>query len=443
MGGQVIHPDVKREYPCLVRGDGVYVYDTAGHKYLDAASGVGVVALGYGRRELAEALADQAMTIPYVHGMRFANPPARELADKLAGFAPGPFHWSFFTSGGSEAVESALKITRQYFCEQGKTQKSRFIGRWQSFHGNTIGTMSVGGHVSRRGRYLPMLIECSHIPPANCYRCPYDLSYPGCGLRCAWALEQEIHYQGPERIAAFIAEPIVGAAAGATVPPPEYFPIIREICDRNDVLFIADEVITGFGRTGRNFGIEHWGVVPDMITAAKGISSGYAPLGAVLVNDRVMKVFQAGSGKVNHNFTYAGNPLACRVGCDVVDIIEQEGLVQRAAERGQQFFARMEALRRFPFVGDIRGRGLLAGIELVKDAASKEPFPIEFGASRHMDRLTQAEGLIVYPCDGTADGYRGDHLLLMPPLVISEQEIDELVAKLERAFERFEALLQG
>ncbi|MCL4562291.1 MAG: aspartate aminotransferase family protein [Chloroflexi bacterium] len=441
MSGHIIQPDIIHEFLCLERGEGIYVYDKAGRKYMDAAAGVGVMALGYARKELADVLADQAMTIPYVHAMRFANQPSNDLANQIAEFAPEPLNWSFFASGGSEAMESALKIARQYFLQRGKPEKSRFIGRWQSFHGNTIATQSVGGHLGRRAPHQPMLINWPHIPPAYCYRCPFGLSYPNCDIQCAQALEREICWQGPETIAAFVAEPIVGAAGGATVPAPEYFPLVRQICDKYDVLFIADEVITGFGRTGKNFGIEHFGVTPDMIVTAKGISSGYAPLGALIVSDPVMAAFQTGSGKVDHNFTFAGNPLACRVGSEVLRLIEKEKLVEKAAARGKQLFAGLENFYRFPFVGDVRGKGLLAGIELVQNKEKKTPFPLEFHAYQKINELALDEGLIVYPGGGTADGYIGDHFLLMPPLIISEEEVDQLLTLLERVLTRFGALV--
>lgn len=440
MSGHVIQPDVNKNYVCLTKGEGIYVFDDSGKKYLDAASGVGVVGVGYGRRELGKALADQAGLIPFVHGMRFSNQPAKELADRLATFAPPSMNWSFFTSGGSEAVESALKIARQYFLQIGKPEKSRFIGRWQSFHGNTLTTQSVGGHIGRRKPHLPLLKDWPHIPPVYCYRCPYEHKYPECGILCARALEKEILWQGPETIAAFIAEPIVGAAGGAIVPPPGYFPLIRQICDKYDILFIADEVFTGFGRTGKNFGIDHWKIIPDMITCAKGISSGYAPLGCLLVKDQIMSAFQKGTGAVDHNFTYAGNPLACRVGTEVMRIIVEEKLVQKAAERGNQLFSRLASLGHYPSIGDIRGRGLMAGIELVKDKKTKETYPVEFHAYQKINQIALDEGLIIYPSSGTADGIRGDHFLIIPPLIITETEVETLVDLLDRVFERFESL---
>jgi adenosylmethionine-8-amino-7-oxononanoate aminotransferase len=442
MRGHIIQPDLLHDFICLEKGEGIYVYDTAGKKYLDAASGVGVMALGYGRGDLAASLAQQANTLPYVHGMRFSNKPALELANQLAKFAPEPLNWSFFSSGGSEAMESALKITRQYFLQRGLPEKSRFIGRWQSFHGNTLAAQSVGGHIGRRAPHQPMLKEWPHIPPAYCYRCPFGLKYPDCGVQCAQALEREIKWQGPGTIAAFVAEPIVGAAGGATVPPPEYFPMIQEICKKYDVVLIADEVFTGFGRTGKNFAVEHFGVVPDMIVCAKGISGGYAPLGAVIVSDRIMEAFQAGTGTVDHNFTFAGNPLACRVGSEVLRIFEKENIVEQAEKRGKQLFNSLEALSRFSFVGDIRGKGLMAGIELVKDKSTREPFPVEFHAYQQINRLALEEGLILYPGGGTVDGYLGDHVLIIPPLVISEEEVDRMVGLLERVFEWFDALLK-
>lgn len=437
--GSVLMSDVNKAHIVMERGKGVYLYDDRGKKYLDAAAGVGVVSLGYGVQEIADVLQEQAMRLPYVHSLRFANEPMIDLASKIARLAPGSLNKAFFVSGGSEAAESAIKLARQYHLERGRGTKYRVIGRWQSFHGNTLAALSAGGHPGRRARHVPLLLDFPHVPEANCYRCPFEKSYPECQVACARALEDAIVRNGADSIAAFFAEPIVGAAAGATVPVPEYFRIIRDICDRYDVLFIADEVITGFGRTGTVFGIEHWGVEPDIMIVAKGISSGYAPLGGVILKDSIAQAFAEGSGWFEHNFTYAGNPLSCAVGARVIDIMERDHVMETVPAKGEYLFSRMASLADNPFIGEIRGRGLLMGIELVKDKRTKTPFPVERNAHAVFNKHALAHGLVVYPCSGTADGVRGNHLLIMPPLVISYEEIDELVSLFSAALEDFTA----
>jgi len=437
MSSHVVKVNLKSHFLHFERGEGCYTFDDHGKRYLDAAAGVGVVTLGYGIPEFGKALKEQADLIPYIHGMRFSNSTVEQLADKITSWTPDGVDYSFFCSGGSEAMESALKITRQYFLERGLPQKNRFIGRWQSFHGNTLATQSVGGHILRRKPHLPMLINWPHIIQCNCYRCPYQLFPDKCALPCAHDLERVVKVEGAETIAGFIAEPIVGAAGGAPVPPPGYFKVIREICDRHDILFIADEVITGWGRTGTRFGIEHWDVIPDVIVTAKGLSSGYAPLGAAIFHQRIMDVFEHGSGIIDHNFTYAGNPLACRAGLVALDLYEKYDVVENARVRGADLMGRLDRFRSLPFIGDIRGKGLLVGIEFVKDQASKEPFSPGLHVHQWINRIALENGLIVYPCNGTADGLVGDHILLMPPLIISSSEINELIEKLASTFTQF------
>lgn len=439
---RLIKPDLTAHYISFERGEGCFLIDSDGKRYLDAASGVGVMALGYGVAAFGEALKEQADALPFVHSMRFANSTVQRLAERVSEWTPEGLRSSFFCCGGSEAVESALKIVRQYFLECGLPERYRFIGRWQSFHGNTLAAQSIGGHILRRKAQLPLLTMWPHIPAPNCYRCPFALSPESCGTECARELERVIRMEGADSIAGFIAEPIVGAAGGAPVPPREYFPIVREICDRYGVVFIADEVITGWGRTGKRFGVEHWGVVPDVIVTAKGISCGYAPLGAVIVHDRIMEAFLSNSGHVEHNFTFAGNPMSCRAGLVALDLMERHRVVENANLRGAQLRERLQALRSFSFVGDVRGKGLLIGIEFVEDPATKKPFPVDLQVNRWVNRIALEQGLIVYPGAGTADGLTGDHILLMPPLVISEPETELLADKLTAVMRQFERELR-
>jgi adenosylmethionine-8-amino-7-oxononanoate aminotransferase len=340
----------------------------------------------------------------------------------------------YFLSGGSEAVETAVKLARQYQVERGKPEKYKVISRWTSYHGNTLGALAFSGHTGRRRLYLPMMLHTPHIAPAYCYRCPFSLQPQTCSLECAADLEKTLLYEGPDSVSAFLAEPMVGATAGALVPREGYYQKIREVCDRHDVLFISDEVMTGMGRTGKNFGIDHWQVKPDMIVAAKGLSSGYTPMGAVIVKEEIHRVIQEGSGAFVHGHTYSQNPLSAAIGCAVVDYLIKHDLINRSAQVGKYFHRALKSLERHKFVGDVRGEGLFAGIEFVKDKKTKEPFDPKLRLNALIGNRAFEKGLITYPGGGSSDGIRGDHILLAPPLIISKEQIDELVAILDQTF---------
>jgi len=429
--------------PTAVRGEGVFIYDEHGNRYLDGCSGALVANLGHGREDIARAIAAQAARLAYVHGGAFTSEPAETLARMLAELAPADLDRVFLVSGGSEATETALKLARQYWVARGRPEKYLVVFRWLSYHGATLGALAMSGHGARRRPYRPLLAEFPHIPPCYHYRCPFCQAEPDCNLRCAWALEAEVLRVGPEYVAAFIAEPVVGAAAGATTPPPGYFEVIRQICDRYDILFIADEVMTGFGRTGRMFGIEHWGAVPDIIAAGKGISAGYAPLGAVIAREEIYRTVQGAGGFV-HGFTYSGHPPSAAAGVAVLTVLQEEGLVAAAAQRGEYLKAGLLRLQeRHPLVGDVRGKGLMLGLEFVRDRATKEPFPRDLKVSERVVAAAFRRGLCVYPGSGTADGVRGDHLLVGPPLTITPAELDLLVAILDEALADVEAQVPG
>jgi adenosylmethionine-8-amino-7-oxononanoate aminotransferase len=433
--------DPTRAYPTLVRGEGVYVYDDQGRQYLDAAAGIGVVAIGYGRRRVVQAMADQALKLPYVAPNLFGNEPAARLAGQMARLTPGDCTSIQFTSGGSEAVEVALKICRQVNVERGQASKHLVVARWTSYHGATLGALSATGHAGRRKKFAPLLLDWPHIPPVYCYRCPYRLTHPGCGLPCARALEETIQRVGPENVMAFIAEPVVGAAGGAIVPPPEYWPLVRDICTRHDVLLIADEVLTGFGRTGRRFAVDHWNVAPDLITMAKGISGGYAPLGAVAVSQRIRAVFEEQRVPFDHVFTYSADPIAAAAASEVLAIWEEEGLTEQAARVGEVLIRRLAALKEHPIVGDVRGLGLMVALEFVRDRATREPFPAEAQVAKLVGKLALEHGLITYPGTGMVDGVRGDVISLFPSLTFTLQHVDELMSRLDATLTRVEAIL--
>lgn len=424
----VFYRDLTKSYPVVDRGEGIYLYDRSGKRYIDAAGGMYVVNIGHGVAEILDAMAVQARRVCFAHPTQFDSEPQRELSRRLVELAPKGFSRVWLASGGSEANESALKLARQYHIERGKPGKHKVIARWHSYHGNTIGALSMSGTVGRRKLYSPYLLNFPHIVPCYCYRCPWGKAYPACDVQCADDLERAIRLEGPDSVAAFIAEPIVAGPLGGATPPPEYFRMIREICDRHDILMIDDEVICGIGRTGRNFGIDHWGVVPDVIVTGKVVSGGYTPIGAMLVTEKVISAFTSGSGTFVHGYTYAANPLSCAVGAAVLDYIAARGLVARAAETGDYLFDRATALQGLPIVGDLRGKGLLLGIELVADKATRAPFDRQRRVSEQVVERAFQRGLIVAPGAGGIDGVAGDYVCLAPPYVITKREIDEVLS---------------
>jgi adenosylmethionine-8-amino-7-oxononanoate aminotransferase len=435
--GAQIQRDFKRTYPVITHGKGVYLYDREGREYLDAVGGIAVVNVGHGVPEIIAAMTEQAQRVAFVSGGAFANEPAQALAEELATWAPAGMRHVLLLAGGSEATETAMKLARQYHVERGRAGKYRVISRWISYHGNTIGALSMSGRTAWRWEFVPYLQNFPKIHPPYCYRCPYGKTYPGCQVACAEDLERVITLEGPDSIAAFIAEPVIGTSAAGVTPPPEYYPRIQEICDRYDILFIADEVITGIGRTGKNFGIEHWGVVPDMITTAKGLSSGYAPLAAVIVHDRVYDAIARGSGRTTQGFTYSGHPLSAAVGLAVLRYLKAHDLVANAGRIGRNLLERLSALRRFPIVGDVRGLGLFLGVEFVADPATKRPFPPEAGVTRRIVETTLAEGVVVVPgMSGLIDGVAGDHIQISPPYIFTEAHVEQLVRALEAAIQK-------
>ncbi len=416
--------------PRVVRAEGVWIETEDGRRYLDGSAGALVSSIGHGVREVVEAQARQAGMAAYVHGTQFSVASQEELAARLAAFAPADLDRVYPVSGGSEANETAIKFARQVHLERGAPEKHLVIGRDTSYHGNTLGALAVSGHAPRRRPYRLLLKEQPHIPAAYCYRCPFGLAYPSCGVRCAQALEEAIVRTGPQYIAAFIAEPVVGAAGGALVPPPEYFDIIRQVCDRYDVLFVADEVMTGIGRTGRNFAVDHWGVTPDVITTGKGVSGGYAPLAAMIVREPHFQAIAEGSGTFVHGFTYGGHPSSCAAGAAVLEYVQVHGLVAHAAAMGELLMERLQPLRERRIVGDLRGLGLMRGVEFVRDRETKEPFARGLRVAERVGEAAFARELIVYPGSGNADGVNGDQILIGPPLVISATEVQILAARL-------------
>jgi len=433
----VLYGSLQKKYPVIVKGEGVYVYDDQGNRYLDAIGGVCVVNIGHTVQEIIKAITEQARLLAYSYSGEVDNLPRQSLAKKLDQWAPAGMGdtRTFFCSGGAEANESALKIGYQYHCERGHPGKLKVIGRWQSYHGNTIAALSMGGRTTWRSLYGPYLLPFPHIPPPYCYRCPWGLDYPQCAIQCAHELERVIRQEGPENISAFIAEPIIGTSMSAVVPPPEYYPIIREICDHYDVLFIADEVMSGVGRTGKKWAIEHWEVSPDILTTAKGIAGGYAPLAATILSNKIWQAFNVGSQSVLHSYTYGGNPLSCTAGNAVLTYIEEHQLIQRAGQMGDLLLQKLAAeLSDLPWVGDIRGKGLFAGVELVEDKETKQPFPVEQRITSKVEEAAFQNGLMVLGgAGGLIDGVQGDHIELVPPYTIDADQVDFIATTLRKS----------
>jgi adenosylmethionine-8-amino-7-oxononanoate aminotransferase len=421
--------------PVAVGGAGVYLYDQAGKRYLDASGGAAVSCLGHGHRKVVAALKAQVESLAYAHTSFFTTEAAETLADMLVASAPQGMTRVYFVSGGSEAIEAALKMARQYFVERGEAQRRVIISRRQSYHGNTLGALAAGGNEWRKEPYKPLLIDVPLIEPCFAYRFRRDgESDEAYGQRAADALEAEIQRQGPENVAAFIAETVVGATAGAVTASPGYFKRIREICDRHGVLLILDEVMCGMGRTGTLHACEQEGVVPDLMVLAKGLAGGYQPIGAVLVQGRIYDAFAGGSGFFQHGHTYAGHPSACAAALAVQRVLKDDGVLARVAPLGGRLNdALNERFGNHHHVGDIRGRGLFRAIELVADRATKAPFDPGARINARIKAEAFARGLMVYPMGGTIDGKRGDHVLLAPPFIIEPAQIDAVIDLLGEA----------
>jgi len=434
ISSSIVCPDPRKVYPRISHGQGVYLYDESGKRYIDASGAASAVSiLGHGDPGIVEALRRQAEQVALVPTHYFSTKILEDYVAALADFAPGDVTYAWTVSSGSEAVENSIKLARQYFLVSGQPQRYKVIGRWQSYHGATMQALDVGGLTARRTIYSPLMRQHPHIPPAYCYRCPFGRSPDSCALDCVDALEAAIHQEGPDTVAAFIAEPIVGAALGAVPAPRGYFQRVREICDRYGVLLIVDEVMSGFGRTGRNFAIEHWEITPDIMAVAKGMSGGYFPLGAILARERIVRALESDGQSFASGHTFACNPLGAAVGLYVLNYIKRHGLVERARILGDYLIKRLSGLLDLEIVGDVRGMGLLVGVEFVRDKVSKEAWPRELEVGRRVGQVALDLGLITYPGRGSVDGVLGDHIKIAPPLTIEKHELDEIVAILTTA----------
>jgi adenosylmethionine-8-amino-7-oxononanoate aminotransferase len=420
-----------KEFPVAVRGEGCWIFSEDGRKFLDAAGQAAVVNIGHGVPEIGRAMAEQSSQLAFAHTSQFHSAPAEKLAARLLSLAPPNFRKGgrvCFTSGGSEATETAIKLVRQYHLEKGQPARYRMLSRRQSYHGSTLGAMTVSGNVARRAPYQPLLAEWGHIAPCFCYHCPFEKTFPQCHLACADDLEAFLGGNDADSAAAFIFEPVVGATLGAAVPPEGYTARIAEICRKRGILLIADEVMTGMGRTGKAFAVQHWDLEPDIILTGKGIASGYAPLGAVLVAPNVVEAYENGSGAFKHGFTYQAHPVATAAGNAVLDYIESNNLFARVAPASQALRTGLAELQAHRHVGEIRGLGLLLGIEFVREKSTRAPFDQSQAIAEKIRAAAMDEGVLTYPTQGCVDGARGDHILLAPPFIITPEE-SEFIAK--------------
>lgn len=425
--------DFAAQVPLVERAEGVWIHGADGKRYLDGMGSAGVIGIGHGRTEIYEALAAEGSRVSYVYTASFTHPWQEELARSVLSVAPEGMSAVYFVSGGSEANETALKLARQYHVERGEGSRHKMLARWQSYHGVTIATLSLSGRTSWRAPYDPYMLPVVHVTPPYTYRCAICGGEGDCTDHCIEELERTILLEGPETISCFFAETIIGTTASGVTPGPDYYRRVRELCDRYGILFIADEVLMGYGRTGRPFAIEDWGTLPDMITCGKAIGSGYAPLGAVIVSEKIAGFFREGRRRFVHGFTYSGHAMSCFVGQKVFEIMQREDLFSRPGRIGSYLHRSLGALQqRHEIIGDLRGRGLYAGLEFVADRASRAPFPEAARFTPRLVGMMRERGVIVGAgVPGANYGKGGDHIQISPPFTISEAEIDTLVDTLD------------
>jgi len=433
----ILHRSIAGSLPVAAGGTGIEIVDATGRRYLDASGGAAVSCLGHGHPAVNKALHEQIDRLAYAHTGFFTTDVAERLADNLIAHAPKGISHSYLVSGGSEAVEAALKMARQYFIETGQPQRRNIVTRRQSYHGNTLGALAAGGNEWRRAPFSPLLMQTHHIDPCFAYRyAEPGESEEAYGLRAANLLEQKIQELGPDTVMAFIAETVVGATAGAVTPARGYFKRIREICDRHGVLLILDEVMCGMGRTGTLHACEQEGIAPDLMTIAKGLGGGYEPIGAVLLSRKIYDAFASGSGFFQHGHTYMAHPLACAAGLAVQETIQRDDLLTNVREMGALLQRRLgERFGNHAHVGDIRGRGLFQAVEQVEDRSTKTPFDPARKLHARVKKAAMARGLMVYPMGGTIDGQRGDHVLLAPPFIVTADQIGEIADRLGSAID--------
>lgn len=435
----LLKPILGASYPKISHGKGVFVYDCLGKDYFDAASGAVTANIGHGVQEIIDAMLEQANRVSFVYRSQFTSEAAEQLADKISTLTKGNLTNSFFVNSGSEATETALKLAIQYWQEKNKPEKQKIISRWMSYHGITLGALSMSGHPIRRNRFASILESYPSISPPYYYRCPYQMDEYTFGQVCANELEAAIRRIGANHIAAFIAEPIIGAAGAAIVPPNGYFQRIKQICEDHDILLIADEVMTGFGRTGEMLACEHWEVEPDIVAFGKGMSGGYTPIASASMTEKVLEPILNGSKMIIGGHTLSANPLSCAISLAVLTYVEKHNLVDRAAEIGEYLIKKLEKKKEhYSFIGDVRGKGLLIGMEFVENQQTKEPFANSDKVTNKIVNFGMQQGIILYPAAAGLDGVTGSAIIIAPPLTISYEECDELLRRLDATLQTFE-----
>lgn len=442
--GHVLYRKLRQQYPCMVRGEGIYLFDQNGKRYIDASGGAIVANLGHGNKVIAEAIARQAVeSVGYVSGMQFTHQAVEELSAALCAVAPPGMNKAFFLSGGSEATEAAMKLARQYWMAKGVTTKYKVISRMPSYHGNTLGAMGVSGRQAYRTLFQPLYIDHPKIAPPLCYRCPWGKTFPQCDYECAHELELAIQKEGAETVAAFLAEPVLGSTGAAMVPPMEYYPRVMEICRKHGVLFIADEIMCGMGRTGEWFAISSYGVTPDIMLVGKGLTGGYVPLSGFVVRDELIDAIYASGSDFMHAQTFVHHPVACAAGLATIRYLQEHKLIERCHELGLYLHEQLRRFQFHPLVGEVRGKGLFAGLEFTADKVTRAPYARSSKVAEKVSAEALARGLIVWTNTGHVDGTNGDAILLAPPFIVTREQIDEIVTLLESAMNVVVKLLKG
>lgn len=441
----VVHRGWNRPRPVIDRGEGIYLYDMDGNRYIDGSSGTSVVCnIGHGVESVVKAMYEQGKRIAFASPHIFTNEPMLKLGQMITERAPGAMRnncRAWFSCTGSDSVDDAARLARQYWVVTGKPSKYVVISRWQQFHGNHISAAGFAGHTGRRRLLYPMFVNSPHIPPAYCYRCPFGDTYPECGLKCAHALETMIRQTGEENVAAFIAEPVVGAALGSVPAPDGYFEVIRDICDRYDVLLIVDEVMTAWGRVGQWFAMDDYGVTPDIIAMSKGLTAGYAPIASTISTEDIWQTLEDAGTPFMAGHTLAENPVAAAAAVATLEYVIANDLVTNSREVGGYLLERMHELLQFDMVGDVRGRGFLCAMEFVKDKETKEPFPPELKVAISVMSEGMKRGLILFPCIGCIDGVAGDMMLVTPPLITTREQVDEMIGIMKESLKAAQAQL--
>jgi adenosylmethionine-8-amino-7-oxononanoate aminotransferase len=430
--------NLRKPYPIAAHGEGSWIIAADGRRFLDASGQAAVISIGHGVKEIGRAMAAQSDRIAFAHTTQFHSEQAEKLAARVLAIAPQNFQNGgrvYFTSGGSEATETAIKFARQYFLETKQPSRYRVVSRRQSYHGSTLGAMAVSGNLARRAPYAPMLPEWGHVAPCFCYHCPFGLTYPECNVACADDLDAFLSAieNDASSVSAFIFEPVVGATLGAAAAVDGYTARIAEICRKHGILLIADEVMCGIGRTGKPFASQYWGLEPDIILTGKGIASGYAPLGAVLVAPRLVEAFEKGSAAFMHGFTYQSHPIATAAGNAVFDYLESYKLFEKVIPACEILRKELAVLESHPHIGQVRGLGLLQAVEFLKDKSTREPFPKESSIAEKIRQAAMEQNVLTYPTQGCVDGIRGDHILLAPPFILQPEESRLIAAALQFA----------